>query len=299
MEKNQVIGPIRLDENSHTLLHVKGWTRRPVISGTEYELRINDVKQKESSVAAMDIYVEWIKDLMKGKRLDFDREVFKTLVEAVGPLYFQAREQSKSKMQKKFWQLEDDKQIIIDDIAARVDAIKSSPFLSIDGQIWTVEQFEQELKVHPLVFRNPKMSKNQFAEQFRLAVADMIRDRYITADAYKKGFDKDTKLKQRYSVWVDNLKAGLMREKILNEAGVENNNDQKIVEEILDPFVTNLFYKYSDQIKINTELFDKIKLNNIDVFVIQENVPFPLYVPGFPQLTTHSSLDFGRKTGGN
>ena len=295
IKKGQVIGPVQLDENAHTLIMIKGWIRRPLLTDTDSRQRLNDLREKETSVAAMDVYVDWIKGLMQGKRINFNYEVLKALVEAVGPIYFQAKEKSELKMQKKFWQLEEDNQISIDDIADRVDAIKSQLLLKIDNQDWTVEQFEQELKVHPLVFRNPKMSKRQFGEQFRLAIADMIRDRYITTDAYKKGYDKDVKLKQRYSMWEDNLKAEYMKEIFLEDAGHENKNDLKTVEELMDPYIQELFKKYSDQIQINTELFDSIKLIDIDVFVIQENVPFPVYVPHFPRLTTHSRLDFGEK----
>ena len=299
IQKDQVIGPVQLDQNAHTLIKVNGWTRRPLISDTDAQQRLIDLKEKETSVAAMDVYVNWIKEFMHGKQIDFNYDVLKALIEAVGPIYFQARNKSEINMQKKFWQLEDESQISIDDITEKVDALKSQPLLKIDNQVWTVERFEQELKVHPLVFRNPKMSKRQFGEQFRLAIADMIRDHYITADAYKNEYDKDAKLKQRYTVWEDNLKAEYMKEIILKEVDQNNRNDLKTIEEIMDPYIKKLFKKYSDQIQINTELFESLKLTDIDVFVIQENVPFPVYVPHFPRLTTHSRLDYGEKLQGD
>ena len=269
------------------------------MTNTDSQQRLNDLKEKETNIAAMDIYVVWIKELMQGKQIDFNYDVLKALVEAVGPIYFQAQDKSELKMQKNFWQLEDNNQITIDDVANQIDEIKLQPLFEIDDQVWTVERFEQELKVHPLVFRNPKMSKRQFGEQFRLAIADMIRDHYITADSYEKGYDKDIKLKQRYSMWEDNLKAEYIKETIFRDAGQEIKNDLKTVEEIMDPYVQKLFEKYSDQIKINTELFESIKLTDIDVFVIQENVPFPVYVPHFPRLTTHNRLEFGEKIQGD
>jgi hypothetical protein len=253
-----------------------------------------DVKEKEINVAAMDFYVDWIKELMRGKRIDFNKEVLTAVVEAVAPIYFKARETSKSKMQQNFWQLKDESQIDLNDISDRIDAIKYQTLFKIDDQIWTVEEFEQEIKVHPLVFRNPKMSKRQFGEQFRLAIADMIRDRYITADAYERGYDKNKKIKHRYSMWEDNLKAEYIKERILEEAGAENNNDLKIVEKIMDPYIQKLYKKYSEQIQINMDLFESIKFTDIDVFVIQENVPFPVYVPNFPHLTTYDRLDYGK-----
>lgn len=294
IKKGQVIGPLQLDENAYTLIRVNSWTRHPLMSGQEQELRFNDVREKESNVAALDIYEEWIRELMKGKQLNFNKDVLKALVEAVAPLYFKAKEKSAVNMQKSVWQHENKDQINISDIANKVDAIDSQPLFEIDGHVWTVAQFEEELKVHPLVFRNPKMSKRQFGEQFRLAIADMVRDMYITEDAYKKGYDKNVKLQHRCAMWKDNLKAEYMKEHILKEAGIENTNDLKTVENILNPYIENLFKKYSGQIHINFDLFESIELTDIDIFVIQENVPFPVYVPEFPCLTTYNRLDYGR-----
>ena len=45
----------------------------------------------------------------------------------------------------------------------------------------------------------------------------------------------------------------------------------------------------------NTDQFEEIKLTGIDMFVIQNNAPYPVIVPEFPQLTTHNMLDYGKK----
>jgi hypothetical protein len=294
LQKGQIIGPIKLDENSHTLIRINGWTRRILMTEKEKQQRLADIREKETNVAAMDIYVSWIKELMHGKQINFNKEILIKLVEAVAPAYFKAQEKSKSKMQKQVWQTGDESQIDLDDIADKVDEIKNQTLFVIDGQVWTIERFEQELKVHPLVFRNPKMSKRQFGEQFRLAIADMIRDLYITADAYDRGYDKDEKLKHRYSMWEDHLKAEYMKQQILEASGSDNKNDLNTVESILDPYMQKLFKNYSDQIEINMELFESLELADIDIFVVQDNVPFPVYVPNFPRLTTYNRLDYGR-----
>ncbi|MEJ2055002.1 MAG: hypothetical protein P8X42_13860 [Calditrichaceae bacterium] len=294
IQKGQVIGPLQLDENAYTLVRINGWSRRPLLSSQDQKLRLKDIREKETRVAAMDIYVDWVRKLMHSKRLDFNKDVLISLIKAVGPIYFEAREKSDIKMQKNFWNIENKDHINIKDVADKVDALKSEPLLEIDGQVWTVGRFEEELKIHPLVFRNPKMSKRQFGEQFRLAIADMVRDRYITAYAYDKEYDKDKRLQHQYKMWVDNLKAEYMREKYLANAGLENKNDYNTVHQALDPYIKDLFRKYSKQIEINTDLFESTKLTDIDVLVIQENVSFPVYVPNFPRLTTYDRLDYGR-----
>jgi hypothetical protein len=69
----------------------------------------------------------------------------------------------------------------------------------------------------------------------------------------------------------------------------------KFVQEHLDPYVRELLQKYDGQIAIDTEILEQTELTSVDMFVIQKNVPFPVIVPSFPQLTTHDKLDFGQK----
>jgi hypothetical protein len=76
-------------------------------------------------------------------------------------------------------------------------------------------------------------------------------------------------------------------------------SDYKLVKNHFDPYVDSLRQKYNDQVFINTDAFEQIKLTSVDMFVIQRNVPFPVMVPGFPQLTTHNKLDYGHKMEGN
>ena len=58
--------------------------------------------------------------------------------------------------------------------------------------------------------------------------------------------------------------------------------------------IDSLQTKYSDQIFIDTDIFDNVKLTRIDMFVIEQNVPYPAAVPSFPILTTDNKLDYGQ-----
>ena len=51
---------------------------------------------------------------------------------------------------------------------------------------------------------------------------------------------------------------------------------------------------YSNQIEINMDAFEKIKLTKTDMMVIQRGVPFPIMVPSFPILTSDNKLNYGR-----
>ena len=68
-----------------------------------------------------------------------------------------------------------------------------------------------------------------------------------------------------------------------------------IITQNLNPYIDSLQAKYNNDIEIDTDAFEKIKLTRIDMFVIQRNAPFPVIVPSFPLLTTDNQLDYGRK----
>jgi len=293
--KGQVIGPLRVDKNRNVLIKVNGWIHSPVISTVKAEQLRHDVVTKMREIKGRDIYAGHIKSLMSGKRLEFNEKTFKALVNSVGPLYFRPAAERHKSLKNRFWNIEDSTALSIDDVSGRVDDILDEPLFTIDGTSWTVKDFETELQSHPLVFRRQKFSKAEFAEQFQLAIADLIRDHYISKAAYEMDLDKDPRVQQKTQTWQDNLSALYEREQLLKDKNVKDLSGYEVVTKYLDSYFDNLSKKYSDQISINVEAFDKIQLTKIDVLALQENVPFPVYVPQFPQLTTFNSLDYGQK----
>ena len=77
--------------------------------------------------------------------------------------------------------------MILDAVGSEIDEIADETLLEIDGEIWTVSRFRKELNIHPLLFRKKRMKKREFAEQFKFAIADLIRDKYIAQEAEKRG----------------------------------------------------------------------------------------------------------------
>ena len=73
--------------------------------------------------------------------------------------------------------------------------------------------------------------------------------------------------------------------------------DRKDVKEhfkaLMKPIIDVLQKKYSSEIFINMNLFESISLSNVDMFVTQSNVPYPVIVPSFPSFTNDSYLDYG------
>lgn len=226
--------------------------------------------------------------------MQFNRPVFEKLVNSLGPDYYKSDKEKKDAFNKKFWN-KDRTEMILDDPANQLKQILDQTLFTHEGRNWKVREFIVELIRHPLVFRKRNMPKNEFAEQFKLAIVDMIRDQHITREAYKKGYDKAPVVRRNYDMWRDNLFALYQKKKILDADTNRGLNSFEQVEQILNPYIQQLHKKYDAQIEINTTAFENIKLTNVDMFVIQKNVPFPVIVPSFPQLTTRNQMDYGRK----
>ena len=95
----------------------------------------------------------------------------------------------------------------LDHLAESISDIFEEPFFSIDGGDWTVREFIEELQRHPLVFRNKTRTENDFMEQYKLAIVDMVRDRYLTEETYKRGIQNADAVKRNRQMWHDALLA--------------------------------------------------------------------------------------------
>lgn len=296
LKKDQILGPLKVEDGSALFLKIEGWTDHLAISDAQIQRRWQDVSQRLTESMAEDVYDEYIGKLMRGKRLEFDPSTFRKIVNIVGPYYLKSSDEKKTMFNKQLWNADDNTNMMAS-MGNQLDAILDAPLFRIDGQIWTVRDLEKEMKIHPLVFRKRQLSKRDFAEQFKLAVVDMVRDRYITKDAYEKGYDREETVQRSVETWKDNLLALYQQNKFLKNTGQQENFNTeylKIVENTLNPYVDSLQAKYAPNIEINTTAFENVKLTSVDMMVIQRNVPFPIVVPGFPVLTTDHALDYGR-----
>ena len=296
LEKNQVIGPLRIEENYYTVIKILDWTDRIAISDSDIRQRWNHVTERLKKKHATVQYRQYVSKIMRGKRVEFSRDTFYKLADIFGKLYFKSRKEKKVAFKQRLWQ-KDKNEINPDDIGDNVEKIIDFSLLQIDGEILTVREFEKELRYHPLVFRKKRIKRIEFAEQFKLAVVDMIRDKYITEEAYKKKYDKVNIVERNVSMWRDYLSALYHRNQYLESIGKNENFNKdysRIIEQDLNPYIDSLQQKYNDVIEINRDRFEKIQLTRIDMFVTQHNVPFSIVVPGFPKLTTDNKLDYGK-----
>ena len=294
--KDDIFGPLQ-EDNIFTFIKINGWTERIQLSENNLHQRRKDVKEQLQRQIAEKQYLRFVQDIMKGKTLQFYPETFKALVPLLAERYLKSPEEKKKAFNRRFWDNEQVRENLSENTVT-LNEIRTQPLLTIDKEIWTVRQFEKELVSHPLVFRKRNISKSEFAEQLKFAIADLIRDKYLTEKAYKRGYDTINVVERNYTMWRDNLTALYYRNHWLEKKDkkeIFSESVLKVIENDLNPYIQSLQQKHSSQISIDTDIFEKIKLSHIDSFMIQKNVPFPIIVPSFPILTTYNKLDYGSK----
>ena len=89
-------------------------------------------------------------------------------------------------------------------------------------------------------------------------------------------------------------KYGIEQIFIISNEGSKEIENQEAWLNFMNPKIDSLQERYSDKIQINMDAFEKIKLTQTDMMVIQRGVPYPIMVPSFPVLTSDNKLNYGK-----
>jgi len=296
LAQGQIVGPISVDGRTYLLLKVLGWRETLPLTDTQQQRQWQEVAERLKQQKAEVLYDRFIAQVMRGRRLEFSPATFRKLVNIVAPYYLNSSTEKSVALQQQLWGTPPDGERL-QQMSAQLDALLDEPLFQIDGQLWTVRDFEREIKLHPPVFRKTSFATGEFAEQLRLAIVDMVRDRYLTQEAYKKGYDRVPEVQRYTGMWKDNLLFLYQQHEYLKALGKQhafNKDFMKVISEDLNPYVERLQQKYHALIEINTAALAKTPMTRIDMVVTQSGVPFPVVVPAFPLITTHHQLDYGR-----
>ena len=299
---NQLISTLKVDDTTWMFIEVKGWTYKPAITEKAAMERWKDVSDKLMEDKSYEVYGEFIAKIMKGKQINFFSDTYMKYVNLVAPFYLKSKQQKQQ--DEAFLNMTFDRPIETPkeiENKKSLNDISGENIFEIDGKTWTVAQLQTELEKHPLVFRKKKFKNPEFAENLKLAIVDMVRDNYLTQSAYEKGYNKSDIVKKNIEMWTDAEFALFWKYNMLKEnpgmADIKKADSimLKTQKEKVEPEIARLQKKYSEKIFINTDMFNKIKLTHTPMAAIQKNVPFPLIVPSFPQLTTENKLNYGKK----
>jgi len=295
IKKGSIIGPFQTADGSVLLMQVSGWTDRPAVTASEKTQRRADVRERLTENDADQTYKAWVKNLMTGKKLELNELVFPAYANRVMDIYMKPDSIKQAQFSESLW-ADPELDFIRDSLVNEpLESFSETDILfHVDNVPWTLEKFHEELEKHPLVFRKKKMGKSEFQKQLKFAIADLVRDIEITDQCYKKGYVQSLPVMLNRDLWHDSSIARYYRNILLNENKVSGENPEQTAKR-LNPIVDSLQAVYSDQIEINTDLFETIELTNVDMTVIQQGVPFPKIVPPFPVFTSDHTLDYGRK----
>ena len=293
--KGSIIGPLVPDNKTFLLLQVNGWTDRPAITESEKSLRITDVRKRLRENDAEQKYKEWVHNIMTGKQLELNPNVFPAYAEKVTDIYLQSDSVKQAQYGKFLW-ADPELDFIRDSLtSAPLESFAETDILfHVDNVPWTIQKFHQEIRKHPLVFRKKKMNRGEFQEQLKFAIADLVRNIEITQYCYKNKYEQSSTVKLNRELWFDSSIARYYRNILFKEMGVLYDNPENVATR-MNPIVDSLQTIYSDQIEIDTDLFESIELTSIDMTVIQHGVPFSKVVPPFPVFTNDNKLDYGHR----
>ncbi len=291
VSNGQVLHPIAMNKNDYLLIKITGWTDNKAITAQQIQDRLKKVNETLSQIETAAKWKKIVGEIMSGKTLDFNKDIFSRMSKLFFQKYFRSSEEKRKLVNQKIWNLETENTRSLDQ--KELDEISNYPFFSIEGQTWTVEDFNKLLISHPLVYRNKKMQSGEFAKEFRLAIADLMRDYYVTQSAYRKGYDQVNVVQRNVNMWSDAILASYQKEKYLSTLDKDlGNNLIRIIGSHLNKYVDSLQTKYDKKIKLDIDEFEKIQFATIDMLVKQKKQPFQYIVPSFPVLTTDHLIDY-------
>jgi hypothetical protein len=294
--KGQVIGPIIADSGRTVFIKVDGWKDTPVITQDAADKRYKMVNDLYKERLMKKNYEEYIRQVMKGKEIIFEEGVFYKLADALMPLYVKTEKQRDDIVKKGYWNKDGD-EIDFSRIQPCLENMLEEKIFTVDGQSWTVSDMLNEIGSHPLVFRNNKIKNGEFTKELQLAVIDLVRDKYLTEEAYKSGIDKEAIPQEEYNVWKDNLNFLNAREAFLKREGADSlftAQSFAVIDSSLNEYVNELQKKYASQIEINIKAFNEIEILRTDMAASYSGAPYVQVVPDFPLATDSYHLDYGK-----
>jgi hypothetical protein len=296
-QQGEIIGPLKLAKNDYIIMKIIDWTYTPTIGNENYQLKLKNIEEKLKQEKAKKLWYRYILNLMKDKKLEFNRQVMKKLADLFYEISLSNTAKKELNLDKNM--MEGDSTLSLLERAVNDPEFLDEPFFTIDNIKFTVKDFKKMLRSHPLVYREKYSNKNDFQKQFRLAVADLVRDHYLNKEAYKESLDKHPLVKKRVEIWKDALQADYQVREYLKEIKKRDDFDERLMKgdhNYLAVYVDSLYDKNHYSISINSEQLNKINLTKIQTVVMQPGVPYPFPFPNTPLYIPRNKIDHYKLT---
>lgn len=292
-----VVGPIQAEKDQIIFLKINSYTDSPAITEMEFQNRLNSIRNSLEERDFDEKYNSYILKIMEHKKVEFERETFLAFTNIAAPIYLNEKNDREKLLKEGVWNYKNEEMKYLE-TRKNLEEIKDWIILKYNGENWNVNKLMTEIKNHPLVFREKKISNIDFGYQLQIAIMDLIRDKQLTKLAYENNYDTLREVIHENEIWKDNFYSLSGKYKILKMNGIDSltkENFTKVMYDFLNPAVNKLQKEYSNSILINFKIFDNINITRTDMAVSYSNSPFPAVVPEFPTLTNKQIIDYGKK----
>jgi hypothetical protein len=286
LQSGDVVGPIELGTGEYLVMRVVKWTAYPLLSGIDQQERWNDVAKKERSMLAAKLWGSYHAGIMKGKKIEFNRQTFLQLANLIREKYIAGQHQ-KTPMNDR-----------IPEVSFKANGLDlSAPFFTFDNDVWTVGDFRNELMSRPLLFRNTTLDSANFNDEFKQACVDIVKDHCLTREAYNASLDKEPVVAKTVAMWSDAFVANDQQRSVVDAAvqdGKVSRDDELAISRYWDSYVNDMVKKYRPMVAVNLPVFRTLELTRVPMYALKPGLPYPSMVPGFPAFESRKDIDLIR-----
>ena len=287
LNKHDIIGPLDLEDGTYIIMRVEGWQSKRRLSESSQKGFIRNVTDHLTRLRNIEQYADYIYVVMNNKTLKFNQDSFTKLINNLYYEMLQFENSKKELFRQAIWP---ENNLVLNGGYTSDNIDENEIIFSLDDKDWTMSDLQEIINSHPLVFRKKKISKTEFPEAVKNAIADLVRDYYLTQEAYELNYDDDPYINQYVNMWREHLIASSLRSKLLQSKSSDTNDI-----EYLNPIIKALFKKYSNNIKIDFRILDSINLTSIPMHVSNQNAAYQSPIPKFPILTDNHNIDYGKR----
>ncbi|MFO7889521.1 MAG: hypothetical protein R6V04_04205 [bacterium] len=284
--------PLRNNKNFQAYL--KGIQEQAMREHLFYQEAYNQVKtenNKDVQKKADLLWQQYIKKVMADKKLIFKNETFIKVSQLFYDLRTKAGESSNGSIAKQGLNNKE-----LEKNMQELNNILHQPFFRIENKVWTVEDFKNALMSHSLVYRKKHISESEFPQQFKYAVADLVRDLYLNREAYKRSLDEHPEVQRTVEMWKDAHIAEFLKNQIQPTTAKNKPDTSSLIDKheyFLTAYADSVYRKYEQSIEVNLQALKNVQLTKIPLFALQQYVPYPAAVPPFPMWINDNKLRYG------
>jgi hypothetical protein len=225
---------------------------------------------------------------MKGKKIDFFEEGWHIILNNLRRVYLQ-NEETTDISPEPFGNMES--------IYRQLEKYGNQAFLELDGKVWSIDDFNNAMQIHPLEFNTSGLTEVNFPFRLRASIASLMVDEYLTNLAYEKKYDESKMVNRQVKEWKTHFMFLYQRDKYLHKAEFK----EKITKDYFDafdnyltPYFESLKLKYNDKIHFNHESTENLQLTDIPMITHKSKGPYLQVVPAFPVVTNTVKTDYRR-----